>query len=67
MITYEEFMKLSDEEKRIRYTELSNHDAFRVRISEPIIGETVGYAEVSEEEQEKARKQILEFIKENNL
>ena len=36
-LTYEEFMLLSPEEKRVRVYELSPHDLFLVRISEPII------------------------------
>lgn len=67
MLTYKEFLKLPREERLRRCNELSDHDAFMVRISEPIIGKVVGHVEVSKEEQEKARQIALEFIKKNNL
>lgn len=62
-MTFEEFMKLPYEERAEAYKELSDHDRFLVRISEPLKGRTVGYSEVTEEEKEKAHKMLEEFMK----
>lgn len=62
-MTFEEFMKLPYEERAEAYKTLSDHDRFMVRISEPLKGKTVGYSEVTEEEKEKARMMLEEFMK----
>ena len=35
MLTYEDWLKLPEEQKRVRCKELSNHDLFRMRIGMP--------------------------------
>lgn len=63
-LTIKEFLRLSEEEKRKRYVELSPHDKFLWRTSyEPIAAKVVGRVEISEEEQRKARTIAEEFMK----
>lgn len=62
MLTYKEFLKLSDEEKRLRYKELDDHESFMVRISDSLIGETVGFIELSDEQKQAADDKLTEYI-----
>lgn len=62
MLTYKEFLKLSDEEKRLRYKELDDHEAFMVRISDSLIGDTIGYIELSDEQKQEADNKLTEYI-----
>ena len=63
-LTIKEFIRLSDEEKRKRYEELSPHDKFLWRTSyEPIVAKSIGRVEIPEEERMKARKAAEEFMK----
>ena len=67
-LSFEEFNKLSEEEKCKQYKNLSNHDRFLARTAQNPGGEFVGHEEVTEEEKkwaEKLHKQILEENKKN--
>lgn len=65
-LSLEEFCKLSEKEKGIRYKELSDHDRFLVRISMPIKGEVVGFRELTEKEKKEA-KEFEEALKSGNI
>lgn len=65
-LSLEEFYKLSEKEKGVRYKELSDHDRFLVRISMPINGEVVGFRELTEKEKEEA-KEFAEAVKGGNI
>ena len=65
-LSLEEFYKLSEKEKGVRYKELSDHDRFLVRISMPIKGEVVGFRELTEEEKKEA-KEFEEAVKGGNI
>lgn len=66
-LTFEEFSKLSEKEKCIRYKELSNHDRFLARINAPITAESTGETfEFTEEDKaylEKRDKEWQETLK----
>lgn len=61
-LSLEEWRKLSEEQKGIRYKELSNHDKFIVRTSTPPAFEVTGRKELSEEEKKSAKKEFDEFL-----
>ena len=65
-LSLEEFYKLSEKEKGVRYKELSDHDRFLVRISMPIKGEDVGFRELTEKEK-KGAKEFEEAVKSGNI
>lgn len=65
-LSLEEFYKLSEKEKGVRYKELSDHDRFLVRISMPIKGEAVGSRELTEKEKKEA-KEFEEAVKSGNI
>lgn len=65
-LSLEEFYKLSEKEKGVRYKELSDHDRFLVRISMPIKGENVGFRELTEREKKEA-KEFEEAVKSENI
>lgn len=69
-ISYDEFMKLSDKEKCIRYKDMDDYDRFRARVTQDwgkqII---VGEIEMTKEQKEinsKKMKEIKEKIRKNN-
>lgn len=53
---FEEFIKLSENEKVKEYKNLSDHDKFLARISSVEITETIEHSELTSEEKEAARK-----------
>ena len=57
-LSLEEWRKLSEEQKGIRYKELSDHDKFIVRTSTPPAFEVTGRKELSEEEKKRAKKEF---------
>lgn len=65
-LSLEEFYKLSEKEKGVRYKELSDHDRFLVRISMPIKGEVVGSRELTEKEKKEA-KDFENAVKNGNI
>ena len=65
-LSLEEFYKLSEKEKGVRYKELSDHDRFLVRISMPIKGENVGFRELTEREKKEAQE-FEEAVKSGNI
>ena len=65
-LSLEEFYKLSEKEKGVRYKELSDNDRFLVRISMPIKGENVGFRELTEREKKEA-KEFEEAVKSGNI
>lgn len=70
-LTLEELKKLSNEEKRKRYIELSPKDKHIFRITDPspfLNAETIGYVEMTEEEKinnEIKKKEIMKAIRRN--
>lgn len=62
-LSLEEWKKLTEEQKGIRYKELSDHDRFLARISTPLKGETVGYKPLTEEEKKQADKEFDEILR----
>lgn len=65
-LSLEEFYKLSEKEKGVRYKELNDHDRFLVRISMPIKGEIVGFRELTEREKKEA-KEFEKAVKSGNV
>lgn len=68
-ISLDEFKKLSNKEQCNRYKDLSNHDKYIFRVTDPspfLNAKTVGYMEVTEEEKKEARKRIKEVQKRVN-
>jgi len=64
-ISLDDFKKLSDKEKCIRYKDLSNHDKYIFRVTDPspfLSAETVRYKEVTEEEKTKNERKKQEII-----
>lgn len=57
-ISYEEFLKLSDKEKQLRYKDLSKQDKFKVRITSQIKCEVVGKSELSDKELKQRAEQM---------
>ena len=55
-LSFEEFMKLSEKEKCEKYKELSNHDKFLARISQPVTPRIIPEEELTEEEKEKIKE-----------
>ena len=55
-LSFEEFNKLSEEEKCKQYKNLSNHDRFLARTAQNPGGEFVGHEEVTEEEKKMGRE-----------
>ncbi len=55
-LSFEEFMKLNEKDKCERYKDLSKHDKFLARISQPITPKIVSQEELTEEEKEKIKK-----------
>ena len=67
MLTLEEFRRLPDEEKGERYKEMSDHDKFLWRISEPLVGRTVGEFKRTEEEEKADHDFFVKYIEEHFL
>ena len=62
-LSFEEFNKLSEEEKSKQYKNLSNHDKFLARMAQNPGGGVIGYEKITEKEKkwaEELHKQILE-------
>lgn len=61
--------KLNDSDKRLYYSELSSHDKFLVRISEPIRAVPSGKFEMTDEDKEtlKELKEYAKKVKENSI
>lgn len=60
-LTLKEFYNLTEEEKGERYKDLSNHNKFLARITQPMKAIVVGTSEISEESKkwaEELHKQI---------
>ena len=55
-ISFEEFMKLNEQEKIEGYKDLSNHDKFLARINQPISPTVISKDELTEEEKEKIKE-----------
>lgn len=70
-ISLNEFKKLSNEEQCKRYKDLSNHDKYIFRVTDPapfLNTKIIGYVEMTEEEKEaneKKKKEIIEAIRRN--
>ena len=67
-LSFQEFCKLSEEEKHKQYKNLSNDDKFLARMAQNPGGEIVDYEEVTVEERklaEELHKQILEKNRKN--
>lgn len=63
-LSFEEFMKLNDNEKCIRYKDMNDYDKYRSRMTEPMIcGKSIGYIELTKDQLNKGRKMIEEIIK----
>ena len=60
-LSLEEWRKLSEEQKGIRYKELSDHDKFIVRTSTPPAFEVTGRKELSEEKKRAQKKNLMSF------
>ena len=60
-LSLEKWRKLSEEQKGIRYKELSDHDKFIVRTSTPPAFEVTGRKELSEEEKRAQKKNLMSF------
>lgn len=67
MLSLEEFRRLPDEEKGKRYKEMSDHDKFLWRISEPLIPTIVGETEMTEEEKKFYHEESMKYIEEHFL
>lgn len=70
-LSFEEFMKLSDKEKCIRYKDMNDYDRFRARMTEPIkCGMPIASLILTEEQrnQNKIKKKIIiEKIRETKV
>ena len=55
-LSLEKFMKLSEKDKCKRYKDLSDHDKFLARISQPITTTIISEEELNEEEMKKIQK-----------
>ena len=63
-LTFEEFMKLNNEEKCIRYKDMNDKDRQRARMNEPIVvDKSIGYIELTKEQKVKGKKMIEEAMK----
>ena len=63
-LSFEEFNKLSEEEKCKQYKKLSNHDKFLARMSQNPGGAVVGYEEITEKEKKWAEELHQQILKE---
>ncbi len=59
-IPYEEFLKLSNKEKQLKYKDLSKQDKFKVRITPQIKCEVIGKSELSDKEEQR-KKHLKHF------
>ncbi|MFV0250190.1 MAG: hypothetical protein ACK5HP_04070 [Bacilli bacterium] len=63
-LTFEDFMKLSNEEKCIRYKEMNDVDRQKARMTEPLgKHKPIGYIELTEEQKIKGKEMIEEIKK----
>lgn len=62
-LSFEEFCKLSEEEKNRQYKNLSNHDKFLARMSQNPGGKVVGHEEITEEEKKWTEELLAKIIK----
>lgn len=64
-LTIKEFIKLSEEEKRERYSELSDHDKFLWRVHyEPLVPKVVRKSVMTEEDKAEIERKYADIIKE---
>ena len=66
MITLDQFIQLSDEEKRNRVHELSDIDVYRYRLCENV-GTFIKYDDLSEEEKKKIDEAEQKYISDPGL
>lgn len=58
-LSFEEFMKLNEEDKCIRYKDLTDKDKQRARMTEPMTcGKSVVHIELTEEQKIKGKKMV---------
>lgn len=63
-LSYEEFMKLSDREKCLKYKNLNDFDKYRSRMTEPIVcGKSIDYIELTNEQKIKGKNMIEQVAK----
>lgn len=63
-LSFEEFMKLSEEDKCTRYKDLTDKDKQRARMTESMIcGKPIGYIKLTEEQKKKGKAMIDETMK----
>lgn len=61
-LSFEEFMKLSDKEKCIRYKDMNDYDRFRARVNLTITcGKSIGYIKLTKEQQIMGKEMIDEL------
>lgn len=65
-LTFEQFEKLSEEDKKEQYKNLSDHDKFKVRISSTIKCEVIDKSTLSKEELKSHAEEMKEEIKRDN-
>ncbi len=65
-LTFEQFEKLSEEDKKEQYKNLSDHDKFKARISFTIKCEVIGKSTLSKEELKSHAEEMKEEIKRDN-
>lgn len=63
MISYKEWSKLTEEEKKERYNELSKNDKFKARMSSAIGVDTGERVEFTEEQEKENRKELERLMK----
>ncbi len=70
-ISLEDFKKLSNEEQCKRYKDMSDHDKYIFRLTDPapfLNAETIGYVEMTEEEKKEneiKKQKIIEAVRKN--
>lgn len=63
-LSFEDFMKLSNEEKCIRYKDMNDYDRYRASLTEPMkCSKPIGYIELTAEQKEQGRKGIEKIRK----
>lgn len=66
-MTLDEFKKLSPSEQAEAYKELSDHDKYLARISEPLVPHLVTKSECTPEQYERTHKRLLKALKEGRI
>lgn len=65
-LTFEQFEKLSEKDKREQYKNLSDYDKFKARISSTIKCEVIGKSTLSKEELKQKAEKMKQSIEKDN-